>query len=117
MNVQIQSITPDGMHFIDEYGEARYIDFYECYQNFAQQDINYDLFRKSNAEKQMSDEEFRVYFEENRLYACVGGRNSIDLYIEFYTDPVTRIEFDNTGELFDFATEILRAGWWLTDYT
>ena len=117
MKTRIQSITPEGIHYTDEHGETRFIDFDRCFQNFMKPGDNFDMFKKTDAEKQISIEEFRAYFYENCLVAVVGGRNSIEKYIEFYTDPETRIDFDDAADLWQAAGQIVKNGWWLTDYT
>ncbi|SDP30588.1 hypothetical protein SAMN04487897_1742 [Paenibacillus sp. yr247] len=104
----IRSISSDGIKYIDENGIEKYVDFIECNENW----INYRK-RKEN----LSDERIESVRGKDK---CIGQRDSgtSPRFIEFFTRPFTRFEFEGPNSEHDYAQlrdKIISSGWTTLD--
>ncbi|MGB1288300.1 MAG: hypothetical protein ACPG7F_17325 [Aggregatilineales bacterium] len=89
----IITITEGGILYRDIAGVTRWIDFYDC---------------ASNRDHYMSD-------TGKRIKRCVGWRSYYEAelaYIEFFTVPLLRLEFDSPDSLYDLLKEMYERGGW-----
>lgn len=93
----IITVTHGGILYRDIAEIARWVDFRECLQNYCE-------------DNQISLEQF----EAENIH-CV-GRCSFYLaplpYIEFFTEPLLRLEFDDHEQLWNLLEEMQLCGGW-----
>jgi hypothetical protein len=104
---QIQGISVEGVRYIGESGEFRFIDFRECNHNWIQY--------RSRTEN-LKDNEIQVVIRKDKT---IGQRNSDanPPYFEFFTRPFTRIEFDSKNTFKQFRETVAATGWSTMDLT
>ena len=100
---KVKTISSIGMYYMDEYGADKFIDFEACNRNW----LDYRK-RKENLIDEMVD-----YLRQTDN--CIGQRDicSSPRFIEFFTRPFTRLEFDESEEgwFTKLKNEIETAGW------
>jgi hypothetical protein len=109
MGKQIRNVTHEGIDYLDEQGNPQWVDFQHCYDNWfhhqsLRTDPDYDERNKEIA----------------RTWKCVGQRNICGTppYIEFFTDPVTRFEFNSPDKGFhELRYRVHKTGWRTSDMT
>ncbi|MEH7299996.1 hypothetical protein [Neobacillus drentensis] len=103
----IQGITVEGVRYVGESGESRFIDFRECNQNWIQY--------RSRTENFKNDE----IQEDIRKDKTIGQRDigANPPYFEFFTRPFTRIEFESKNAFEQFRDTIGTTGWSTIDLT
>lgn len=97
---QIREITVEGIEYVDDEGELRFIDFAICHENYVEKYGRTDYVKKykETLGKNVSDEEFEKVMERARSLRGVGARQILGPpwadgpYIEFFTEPPTRFE-------------------------
>jgi hypothetical protein len=97
----IEGITVEGVRYLNESEESRYIDFRECNQNWIQY--------RSRNENLKNDEVQEVIRNDKTI-----GQRDIDSnppYFEFFTRPFTRIEFKSKNAFEQFRDTIGAYGW------
>lgn len=107
MQKQIQYVNQAGIGYIDEEGNFRHIDFESCYNNWLA------------VQNQRND----PYYDDHsrqiaKAWKCVGQRDRYaDLpYIEFFTEPIIRFEFNSPEAGFhDLRRKVEKAGWRTSD--
>lgn len=103
----IKSITPDGIRYIDEFGLDRFVDFIECNENWIQ-------YRKRS--ESLSNEKVESIKRNDK---CIGQRDicARPRFIEFFTRPFTRFEFEDSAEkaFMQLKNDITSAGWTTLD--
>ena len=92
----IVTVTKGGVLYKDIAEIVRWVDFALCYEQYTLH------FNGTEA----STEQF-----------CI-GRSSFNLaalpYVEFFTDPITRLEFDNSDDLTALLSQINAYAFWYT---
>src|SRR5262245_51264742 len=99
---QIRTVAKERIEYIDVDGAPRFIDFETCYQNYW-------------ASRNDAQKAYETKFDKpGRKLKRVGQRDfgAKPPYIEFFTDPMTRFEFDSMEEFHKLAGQVRRAGWW-----
>ncbi|MEL7597266.1 MAG: hypothetical protein AAGU01_03585 [Clostridiaceae bacterium] len=108
----IKSITEQGIHYADEDGKVCFVSFAECNENWIQ-------YRKRV--EQLNDDQVIKLKESSR---CVGQRDicANPMFIEFFTRPFTRFEFNQTSDdqdpkiaFTELKNQILSYGWTTLD--
>ena len=105
----IKSVTKEGIEYVDELGNLQFIDFEVCYQNFLE--------HKNEQQIPYMTEELK---RTNTVWKCVGQRNICGNppYIELFTDPLTRFEFDSPDQgFYELDYRIRKTGWKTFDLT
>ncbi|MBO9605454.1 MAG: hypothetical protein J7639_05865 [Paenibacillaceae bacterium] len=99
----IKSITSDGLYYTDETGLDKFIDFYECNENWIK-------YRKRS--EGLDDEKIENI---KKVDKCIGQRDigARPRFIEFFTRPFTRFEFESIAEeaFLQVKKDIIYAGW------
>lgn len=105
--MQIRSVTNKGVEYVDEDGNDQLIDFETCYWNF----LNTQHINQEDNPEQVKD--------INRKWKRVGQRDfsGNPPYIEFFTHPVTRFEFESIDEFHQLRYQVEKAGWRTIDLT
>ncbi|MBL8134104.1 MAG: hypothetical protein JNL42_19745 [Anaerolineae bacterium] len=106
MEKQIEQVTHEGIEYIDEEGKLQRLDFQSCYENwYALQTGRTDPY---------FDERSRQIAVE---WKCVGQRNRFadPPYIEFFTNPITRFEFNSPEGFHELRRKVEKAGWRTSD--
>lgn len=105
---KITSITTEGIRYIDEADEEKFIDFEECNRNWIQ-------YRKRT--EKLDDEKLSNI---KRIDKSVGQRDicANTIFIEFFTRPFTRFEFNDFNDSLDskeafinLQNDITSVGW------
>ncbi|MEY9092595.1 hypothetical protein [Paenibacillus sp. RC84] len=108
----IKNLSVDSLVYTDENGRINRIDFKQCHENWIQYRI-----RTENLTEEMAAEIRKTDF-------CIGQRDftASPPFIEFFTKPFTRIEFEISADEKDLQTELSRwkrgivsAGWTTID--
>lgn len=101
----IKSITAEGIKYFDEAGIDNFVDFKECNENWIQ-------YRKRT--ENLSDEKLE-YIRRNDK--CVGQRDSCarPQFIELFTRPFTRFEFETEQAFVQMKNDIISNGWTTLD--
>ncbi len=95
----LTEISSEGFTLIVADDESFQIDFETCFLNHL---------------KEIEPEEKR---ERYREYRTVGQRNISENFIEFFTDPITRLEFDSINDFHELRHRIRRLRWRTIDLT
>ncbi len=126
---QIKETRQDGIVYVDAEGNEQFIDFEACYQRELAKQLDPEYLEQ--IKKGMSDGwlEEHIRFLKDPRSKYIGGRNvfgnspspitGIQIgpslpYIEFYTDPVTVIEFPTRDELEQLRYQVERVFKWRT---
>jgi hypothetical protein len=107
MEKQIKNVTREGIDYIDDEGTFQHLDFQSCYDNW------YML--QSSRTDPYYDERSRQIAKE---WKCVGHRDryASPPYIEFFTNPLIRFEFNSPEEGFhELRRKVEKAGWRISD--
>ncbi|KPV61162.1 hypothetical protein QJ48_01425 [Paenibacillus sp. A3] len=108
----IKSVTKNGLSYTDENGIEKFVDFNECHENW----IRYRI-RSEN----LNDAKIEDVKINDR---CIGQRDSCarPQFIEFFTRPFTRFEFEESIEcpypdqaFMKLKNDIISAGWTTLD--
>ena len=102
-DLEIRSVTTEGVEFVDELGNTQFIDFSMCYQNYLKREIRAQIPYVTEGQKR-----------PNTILKYVGQRDVCGNppYIELFTDPLTRFEFNSSDQgFYEFEQRIRRAGW------
>lgn len=97
----IKGFTSNGLKYIDESGIDKFVNFKECNENWIR-------YRKRS--ETLDDEKFESVRLNDR---CVGQRDicARPYFIEFFTRPFTRFEFDEEEAFKQLKSNIISAGW------
>ena len=120
----IPSIGEEGLIYVTESGEERFIDFQRCYENYVVWQTQTDHLEEVRNLNQMDDEQLKeyvagVYDWKEVAYRGIDGfpwstEPCLGPCLEFHTEPPDRIEFDNAAE-FEKLCRARQAGWQTTD--
>lgn len=98
----IINIKTNGLCYIDENGTEKFVDFWECHENWIQ-------YRKRKG--RLTDERFEDVKNHDKY---IGQRDicARPRFIEFFTRPFTRFEFEDSEEAFiQLKNDITSVGW------
>ena len=103
---EITTITPNGIHYIDEEGNPQFLDFETCYQNFLM-----------DMRKRMGVQYMGEHIEFYKTHKSVGFRHAFrkPLLLWFYTVPPTEFEFPTEESFWEIVSWIKKAGYRTTD--
>ncbi len=98
---KVESIFDEGLEYIDDSGNKQWIDFNACYNEYLRQ--REALGELYTAERREIDKKWRR----------IGNRDlsASPPFIEFFTQPVTRFNFDSDDEFHKVRFQIKKAGW------
>ena len=108
----IIEITSEGLTYLNETDEKRFIDFADCYQRYLDRwndPNNVKRFKEGNPS--CSDEELEASLETIRSLKEVGWRRFSVPCVEFYTEPPIRFDFSNRAEFDNVVGPIRKLGW------
>ena len=127
---QISSITKEGIHYIDDAGNAGFIDFHSCYLNYLHPRLTYEWYMRIKELNPSMNISLKSYIARFTLSKTIGSRNSWGYigsydsykgtgkpYLTFYTEPVTMIEFDDKANFWNALATIGRRTWHIWDET
>ena len=103
---EIVTITPKGIHYLDDEGKLQFIDFEGCHRNNL---------------KRIEERLGSIYTDEDRAFwqraKYVGVRYALSdpPAVEFYTVPQTRFEFPTRDSLSEVLVAVKKAGWRTND--
>ena len=103
---EIVEVTLNGINYLDEEGNQKFIDFESCHQNNLM-DI------KKRLDSQYIDE--KKEFWEKAKYVGVRFALSDPPAIEFYTVPRIHFVFSTRVSLYEVLVAIKKAGWRTND--
>jgi hypothetical protein len=106
---RIQRITKEGLFYLDDEGKETFIDFEECYKRKLAEFMQPENLKRHQEINHMNDEQLEQSIQRRKETQYVAAKNSLGdplgtaAYIEFYTDPPMRFEFeakaDKGGEI------------------
>ena len=120
---QIRKIAAEGLHYLDDNGTEQFIDFLVCYQNFVRRNTTPEALKNVKEWNHMNDDSLKEYVKRLSEWRVVAGRNfdgspdASNPYIEFYTEPPTRVQFNTQYEVYQVIHLLKNAGWRTTDLT
>lgn len=112
---QIASITQEGMRYLDEDKQQKFISFAECYQNYLEKKLEPIYLEEMRKVNNLQEKDIPQLIERIRSWKEVGKRGG--RFIEFHTDPPVRFTFENVDEYRDVQAAIIEAGWRTFDGT
>jgi hypothetical protein len=118
---QIQKITSEGLIYLDEKGEERFIDFLACYEKELQRFMNPDNLKRIQDINGFNAEQLEQSIQRHKEWKVVADRSIIGEpigtapYIEFYTEPLIRFEFDTKDEFQKVRHSIEQERWRTSD--
>jgi hypothetical protein len=103
---EITNITSEGIYYIDEEGNAQFIDFAICHQNYVM-----SIQKSMGSRFTEKDKEFY------KTWKSVGVRHPFGTppTIWFYSDPPVKFEFHTQETCLGILGRIKKAGWRTTD--
>jgi hypothetical protein len=117
---QIQEVTAEGIRYIDENGDEQFIDFKACYQNYERSRTSAE-YRERITRHNSSEEAWNRHLEHVEKWKEVGRRHfsmrAEDCYIEFFTEPPTRLVFKSPTEFMMVQRLTQKVGWHTYDLT
>lgn len=114
---QIREITAKGLLYVDDNGEEQFIEFSDCYDNHLSRYTNPERLEIIKQVNNFDDEQLAKSIERKKQYKAIGDRQILSPpwgdgpYIEFYTDPPLRFNFDSEDEFSEVRSEIENGGW------
>lgn len=116
---QIKTVQQNGLIYQDHNGNEVFIEFEECYQNYLKQLLSPESVESYKVLNHKTDDDIEAYIARVQSWREIGQRNILgeskkvgrDLerglpYIEFYTSPLVRFEFDNEDDYGTFRQKI-----------
>src|SRR5262249_44220375 len=123
---QILEIQADGLTYVDDEGNKQFINFAECFENYFHEATSPEYIegmKELNPHMQWDEEGIKNYIEETYQWKRVGDRCILGKpladgpFIEFYTEPPIRFNFDTVEEFHEILYRIKRFGWRTFDLT
>jgi hypothetical protein len=121
---QIQKITAEGLVYLDDDGNERFIDFAAIHANNVKKRTSPEYLEKMKALNHWDDEGEREWLEDVHEWKDVADRHFDGFgtiagfpYIEFHTEPPTRFLFATQDELYEVVHTLRRFGWRTFDVT
>jgi hypothetical protein len=117
---RIQSITADGLVYLNDSGDEEFIDFSACYSYYFKRATSPEYIERLkdlNPQTQWDDERVKKYVERRTKWREIALRNIIGdpwgtaPYLEFYTEPCIRFEFATEDEYRETRYLIEQYGW------
>src|SRR5262245_44897051 len=105
---QIQEVTDKGLRYVDNGGEARFIDFEACYQNYLREKTSAEFWEWFKQANNKTDAYWDKHLEMLDRWRQVGVRNMLygTYYIEFHTNPPIRFEYPSLDAYHEAANFI-----------
>lgn len=113
---QICEIRPDGIEYVDDDGQLQYIDFATCHENYMKHFTSSDYRERMKTLNKLTDDEIDEHVERVRAVKMVGARNILGRpvrdgpYIEFYTQPPVRFDFQTEDSYYEVLINIHKLG-------
>jgi hypothetical protein len=120
---QIQKITAEGLVYLDDDGNERFIDFAAIHASNVKKRTSPEYLEKVKELNQWDDEGEKQHLKRLEKWREVAERNILGdpwgtaPYIEFHTEPPIRFEFATQDEFRTVRTAIEQFGWRTTDLT
>jgi hypothetical protein len=117
---QIQHITADGLSYLDEDGHEEYINFIACYEHYLREATSPEYIERIKMLNQQMDwdnEGVKKYVEKRTRWKEIAMRDVLTApwadgpYIEFYTEPPVRFNFETKEQYSKIRSEIEGFGW------
>ena len=112
----LREVMPEGIHYIDESGDAKFIDFAMCFENFIKLYVDVGITPSKVREGMRKSKQVGVinYIGDIQTY------NDFEMdfsapYVEFYTNSEIRFEFANHSECANFHEQLRMVGWYVFD--
>jgi hypothetical protein len=121
---RIQRVTSEGLFYLDDDGEERFIDLEAIHQQKLAKFLDPKSLRQYQAKNALNDHELERAIEARKATKDVGdwipphNAGSVVIfytcYIDFDTEPPTRFAFDLLSEHTDrIDAHLKQHGWWL----
>ncbi|MEO8607177.1 MAG: hypothetical protein ABI690_04815 [Chloroflexota bacterium] len=114
---RIKAITSVGISYLDDEDFAQFIDFAECYANYARKQTSPETWERLKQVNNKSDADWEWHIERVQKWKEIGARQPLTPpwadgpYIEFHTDPPIRFKFATKDEYQEVMTAITHTGW------
>ena len=114
---RIKEIRADGLVYVDDSGAENFIDFSQCYERYVEEETSphrWEMFKEANYSP---DADFVEYISRIRNSKQVGRRQIMGPpwadgpYIEFYTNPPVRFDFQSEELYRQVRDAIRKLGW------
>ncbi|MCL4247772.1 MAG: hypothetical protein KJ065_06465 [Anaerolineae bacterium] len=120
---QIQTVTSEGLTYLDENGDEKFIDFSACHERALAEFMEPNNLRYFQEINRYSAEQLEESIQKHKKWKVVADRNILGEpmgttpYIEFYTEPPIRFEFATLDEYHKTRFLLERNGWRTRDLT
>ena len=117
---QIRDIKAEGLTYVDDEGNEKFIDFAVCLDNYFRKVTSaqyIERMKELNPQSQWDEEGIKNYIASRRRWReianrCVLGKPWSDgPFVEFHTEPSIRFDFDTEEEYGHARSHIERFGW------
>jgi hypothetical protein len=115
---QIKEVTPQGIIYLDDNGEEKFIDFAGCHENYVRRMTTPEYWERHKQMNRLTDADWDDHMEQVKSSGFVADRDVTGgfhkaggPYIEFYTKPSTRFVFASEEEFQNVRVAISRARW------
>lgn len=120
---RIKRVTNEGLFYLDDHDEEQFIDFALCHRNHIESHSTPEALQFAKTANNMTDDALREHIVDLNDWKVVANRNfdgypdSLNPYIEFYTQPPIRFNFQTREEFELIRRAIHKAGWRTFDIT
>jgi hypothetical protein len=114
---QIQEITAEGILYIDNDNNKKFIAFEDCFNTFLKWELSVSIITEKKAEfiRSMKQVGEISYIGEN-FEPWITESTSVNRpYVLFYDNQLTRFEFSEHNECAEFHQRVTETGWNLFD--
>jgi hypothetical protein len=118
---RVRSVTAQGLTYVDDEGVEKFIDFAQCYENYVKEMLSSARWDKIKAANNKTDADWDNYVERTKKWREVGRRNILTPpwgdgpFVELYTEPPTRFQFDSEEAYREITGAIRETGWRTAD--
>jgi hypothetical protein len=119
---QIREVTSDGIRYVDDQGEERFIDFAVCYQNYVKKRTSPEYWETHKQVNNLTDADWDRHVERVMKWKEIGRSQPLEPpwsdgpFVEFHTEPSTRFQCETIDEYVNLLSSIEKTRWKTFDH-